>query len=300
MLLKSVLREAVAPLQWGELQAQPPLVSSEGSGWTRALLRRWAGISSTLEQPPLDHHLVALHLGGPKRVHRRGDGASLSRTVECGAVTIVPAGTAFSWQTEGPVDFAHLYLAPRMIERLIIEEFDRETRGLSFIDGVGERDPLLEAIFYRMLGELEEPIAPRLFLDSLLCTFAIQLLSRHSTLPTAAPAVRYELTSTRLKRVLDFADAHLADKMSLRDLAKVAGRSPYHFSRAFRRATGFSPYRYVIHRRIDRAKALLQNTRLPLADIAAQCGFNSQRQFAAMFKQVTGVSPARFRQAYDR
>jgi AraC family transcriptional regulator len=98
--------------------------------------------------------------------------------------------------------------------------------------------------------------------------------------------------------VIDFIESHLAEDIALEDLASVAGSSRFHFSRAFREATGFPPYRFLIHRRIDAAKTLLLQDTLTIAEIAEQCGFNSQSQFSAMFRRVFGSSPARFRREH--
>ena len=78
-------------------------------------------------------------------------------------------------------------------------------------------------------------------------------------------------------------------------MAAVARLSPYHFARQFKAATGLPPHQYVIARRVERAKQLLQGGDLSLADVAAHAGFSDQSQFSRHFKQVVGVTPGRFR-----
>ena len=79
-------------------------------------------------------------------------------------------------------------------------------------------------------------------------------------------------------------------------MAAVARLSPYHFARQFKAATGLPPHQYVIARRVERAKQLLQaGTDLSLAEVAARAGFADQSQFCHHFKRLVGVKPGQFR-----
>ena len=81
------------------------------------------------------------------------------------------------------------------------------------------------------------------------------------------------------------------------DLAEVACLSPYHFSRSFKQAVGVGPQRYVMQRRIDRAKTLMRRTKQPLAMIAQEAGFSDQSHLTSIFRRETGVTPGRYRVA---
>jgi AraC family transcriptional regulator len=78
-------------------------------------------------------------------------------------------------------------------------------------------------------------------------------------------------------------------------LAAVAHLSPYHFARQFRAATGLPPHQFVIARRVERAKQLLQGGDFTLAQVAARAGFSNQSVFTQHFKRLVGVTPGRFR-----
>jgi AraC family transcriptional regulator len=97
-----------------------------------------------------------------------------------------------------------------------------------------------------------------------------------------------------LRRVLEYIEAHLEQDLLLRDLAKVADLSPYHFARTFKRSVGSSPHRYVLRRRIERAKYHLAAGELSLAAVALACGFGSQSHFTAHFRAATGLTPRQF------
>jgi AraC family transcriptional regulator len=98
-----------------------------------------------------------------------------------------------------------------------------------------------------------------------------------------------------LRRVEEFLIAHLADDIGLDDLAAIADLSAKHFARAFRQSTGMPPHRWLIERRIDRAKALLVGDDQSLAEIALTCGFADQSHFTAAFRKVVGATPGSYR-----
>jgi AraC-like DNA-binding protein len=75
----------------------------------------------------------------------------------------------------------------------------------------------------------------------------------------------------------------------------LAGLSAKHFARAFRQSTGVPPHRWLIEKRIERAKALLLGGGLSLAEIALACGFADQSHFTAAFRRGTGITPGAYR-----
>jgi AraC family transcriptional regulator len=79
-------------------------------------------------------------------------------------------------------------------------------------------------------------------------------------------------------------------------MAAVARLSAYHFARQFKAAIGLPPHQYVIARRVERAKGLLQaGDDISLAEIALHAGFSDQSQFCHHFKRIVGVTPRQFR-----
>jgi AraC family transcriptional regulator len=282
------------PDEWAQRLSGPADLSSNRETWPTAILRHWTATSPTMDQPPLDHFYVVQHLGGAKHVERRRDGSPIFTVVESGSLTIIPMGTQFKWHTQGPIEFAHLYISPPLLTRTAAR-FDRVSE-LSLIDRVGCRDGLMEALFRAMLEEIRHPRpATTLYLDSLLEPFLLKLLLDHSTARLRRPKPRETLASFRLKRVIDFIESHLAQGLSLEDLASAAGASTFHFSRAFKNALGDTPYQYVLRRRMERAKGLLMTTDLPLASIAGSCGFRDAVQFSRSFARIVGITPTRYR-----
>ncbi len=300
-VLSSDRAHGVAPLQWPWAVRSPPVVSSDRTAWKGALLRCWRGTSPVMEQPPLDHHYVVMHLGGAKRVERRCDGPGVSSIAESGSLTLVPAGTAYVWRTEGPIAFAHLYIEPRCLDGVSMHELGGSGASVSLIDRVGCRDPFLEPLFSRMVDEVGASAQPStLLLDSLHESFVIRLARSHATAMPGRLPQAVALAPHRLRRVLEFVDAHFGEDIGLTDLVAAAGSSQYHFSRAFRLATGCSPCRYLMRHRLEYAQVLLIAGDESLEAIGTACGFNSPRQFAVNFKREVGVGPKRFRLVHGR
>jgi AraC family transcriptional regulator len=108
------------------------------------------------------------------------------------------------------------------------------------------------------------------------------------------------LSTNQQERLHRFIDENLGAELSLGDLAEVAGCSAQHLSRVFRRTFGLTPHQYLIRARIDRAKSLLRDGRLSLAEIATACGFADQSHFTSRFTKTTGMSPGRYRSQAQR
>jgi AraC family transcriptional regulator len=292
---------ATQPMKWPWAMASTPIASSESSDWRGGLVRRWCGTSPVMVQPPLDEHYLVIHLGGAKRVNRSLDGPQIRSVVDGNSLTMVPAGTAYRWQTEGPIAFAHVYIPPSRLEAVVGEEFEIEGRSTSFIEKVGCRDALLEPLLLRMLQEIQDArLASTLLLDTLFESVCLQLARQHVSRPARRTSQGLALSPYRLRRVLEFVETSLGEDLALSDLAQVAGASQSHFSRAFRLATGCSPYRYVIRRRIEVAKVHLLTGTDSLDAISATCGFRERHQFNVMFKRIVGVGPHSFRVAHVR
>jgi AraC family transcriptional regulator len=106
-----------------------------------------------------------------------------------------------------------------------------------------------------------------------------------------------ETRRARLRAVVKYVTEHLAAGPSLQQMAAVAGLSPYHFARLFKRATGLTPHQHVISRRVERAKELLKGGDLPLSKVAARAGFADQSVLRHHFKRLVGVTPGQFRKS---
>ncbi|GAB2891899.1 hypothetical protein GCM10027093_28830 [Paraburkholderia jirisanensis] len=138
----------------------------------------------------------------------------------------------------------------------------------------------------------------RLLADGALMTLAAHLLQRAGT--QAAPERRVALPAWRLKRVTDFVEPHLHEDLGIVALADAAGLSPRHFARAFREQVGDTPHRWLMRRRIEKAKQRLAHSDDTLEQIALACGVSAQSHFTRVFRLTTGEPPKRWQQLHRR
>jgi AraC family transcriptional regulator len=158
-------------------------------------------------------------------------------------------------------------------------------------------DPLVSQIVSTLVHETESGFLDHILVDALNTALAVRIVSHFVDPSKITLAPSSGLSHERLQRVRDYIEAHLDDRLTLADLAGVACLSPYHFSRSFKQAVGVGPQRYVMERRIARAKVLMRRTRQPLASIALEVGFADQSHLTAIFRREIGVTPGRFRAA---
>lgn len=128
-----------------------------------------------------------------------------------------------------------------------------------------------------------------------LAALAMQVLAQCVRI-AAGPSV-----VSNIQRAVHRAERHLSDHyrepLRIEELAKDLGVAYSHFRREFRKHTGYSPWRYVIHLRLTRARALMASSDATLDDIAAQTGFSSGFHLSTSFKQAYGTAPDRWRKA---
>jgi len=104
-----------------------------------------------------------------------------------------------------------------------------------------------------------------------------------------------------IRRAVEFIHQHYHEKHSLEEIAAEACLSQYHFCRLFHRVVGISYHEYVTLMRIEKAKALLQETPYhSITEIGYEIGFGGLRNFESCFKKLTGQTPCQYRIRFSR
>lgn len=180
------------------------------------------------------------------------------------------------------------------IDQVVNDAFDGNAPVLRTVIGV--RNPVIEGMAAAWRQELAERGAGgRLYIEGLASALAVHVYRTYGDSLNCSLTVIGGLGALRLRRVTDYIEAHLAEDVSLRDLAAVAGLSTHHFGEAFKTSSGTTPHRYLIERRIHRAKELLLGTDHSIVEIALAVGFASHSHFTDNFRKLTGITPSRFR-----
>lgn len=203
-----------------------------------------------------------------------------------------PAGADSRLQFENQCGSFALYFKPGVIGALLESE-GKGTEALAPI--VGRHLPRVAHLLGLIETELRRPsLGSKLMIDGLLRA-AAGLLVSSDVAKQAEPCERIYLSPPKLKRVIEFIEANLNESIGLDDLAQSAGLSANHFLRVFKLATGETPYHFLRARRLERARQLLSENTMPLAELALECGFANQAHFTAAFSRELGIPPGRYR-----
>lgn len=276
-------------------------IADESSGWPGIKVSRHRFSAGEVRVSSLPGHLVTLHLGGPLRLVQVRDGRRLEGTELKGDVGIVPAGTDGTCVFGTDSEDVNLLLEERFFKRVATESGVDEAR-LEVVGAFAARDPHLERIGLSFLSELEAGgPGEALYAESLANLLALHLIRHHSSVGLGAKAALEReasagLPSAALKRAIEYVEDNLAGELTLAILAGAAGMSPSRFSHAFKRATGRTPHRYVVERRVERARRLLRRGELPIAEVARAVGFYDQSHLNLHFRRLLGVTPAQIRE----
>lgn len=192
--------------------------------------------------------------------------------------------------------FVHFYLpVDWFADRLAELAPQKRPAAVELIDPMNARCPDVDRCARMAARALsEDGWAARLEIEAAGLLLAATLIRRHSN-ATGRVSFKGGLAPWQVKRVSDLLAERLADAVGLEAVAAEVGLSPFHFARAFKRATGSPPHRYQMMLRIERAKTLLEKTQLPIADVAAAIGYEDQGYLARLFQKHLGVSPAQYR-----
>ena len=289
----------LTPQEYGRLARLQPAAASARLGWLglEALLFNDMA-DAEIERPPLTHHELVLFNRPPLELNIRYEGVKRHVPPPAGSIMLVPAGTPSRRQWRGHMGSLLVFLEPDLVTRVAAEQFGLDPARwavppLDFLDRPQLRAAMLAVEAELTAGGLGGPLAA----ESLANLLAVHLI-RHVSAPRRLERGRDGvLPRGRLRAVVEYIEEHLDGSPSLEQMAATAHLSVYHFARQFRAATGLPPHQYVISRRVERAKQLLQEGDLSLAEVAAAAGFADQSKLSHTFKRVVGVSPRQFRRS---
>src|SRR5260370_30587947 len=214
---------------------------------------------------------------------------------------VVPVGGVFAFdlrtepvaQVHEPFEFSRFQISRATMDELAFEHgIGRlgDLRAEAF-----EPDPVLrhlaQAMLHRALhcGLESETI----FSDGIALAFFAHIAQKYAGI-TQAPVMDGVLAPWQMRRLTEWVEAHLDGSVSIADLAGLANLSRTHFARMFRRSFGTSPHRWLLPRRIDRAKQLLKGS-LPLAAVAAMFGFFGPSHLTQAFTRPESRTPRSWR-----
>lgn len=286
-----------------ELQAPLLLRSSKSLNWGDQLevrtyrepdnIRNWV-------DPVVPEITLMFLTRGSMRISVPRSGREL--TLRPGDLILKPAGLRGSevdWfrLSAEPMDTLHLHVNTDLLARSI-EPLSGRPASIALTPRSGIQDPLLVQIGHSLQREMETPSpVSRLYVESASGLIAAHLLRHYAAEPLLPAESDPRLTAQDFAHLRDYIHAHLSDDLSLEELAKQVGFSPFYFARLFRRSSGESVHQYVLRLRLDHARHLLGCTRLSISQVALNSGFAHQSHLTRAFRRRFGVTPASYRRA---
>ena len=193
-----------------------------------------------------------------------------------------------------PFDALVLYVTQAALDEVAYAH--RAPRVQQLVWPQGGFDSVVHHLGQPLVSALERPLhASKIFLDHVLQALNSHFVCSYGGVRMSAPQFRGGLSSLQMRRATELLEAHLDGDIALQQVAEACELSVSHFSRAFKQTFRRPPYRWLIERRVDRARDLMTNSRLPLADIAIRCGFADQSALNRSFKRIHGVTPGIWR-----
>jgi AraC family transcriptional regulator len=158
------------------------------------------------------------------------------------------------------------------------------------------QDVRLSSLLYALEQErLTGYSSGRMFLDGIEQALAAIVVRYDGVAPHTPPVHKGGLTPYRMRRVTEFIQEHIEKEITLNELARNVGLSPSHFCSLFHKKAGKTPHQFILHCRVEHAKALLAKQSNSILDVALACGFRTHQHFSRIFRRCVGIPPSAYR-----
>ena len=252
---------------------------------------------------PKQHVVCLHHFDRPMKLYRHLDGRNRRESSAKGDVAFLPADapTMLRLGKDDPnqiLSYSYLVFEADYLAELALS--NGIGRPLDFVPAFATPNPVLHEITAALTSApgIKDPAA-NLFVESLFNAAAARILQNYAEVryPLSGPA---RLTDYQVRAAIDYIQDHLQDSLNLASISRAAGLSEFHFARLFKAATGVTPFQFVTHVRMARAKELLRKTRLPISEIAERVGYQKPGHFSDRFRAVSGCGPDAYRKSVAR
>jgi AraC family transcriptional regulator len=302
--VKEEYKIAAVGIQWRERHSIPITPDSGGLGWKSMHVagRRWFPSESEIV-PSERNTIFSLYLDNKMVLDRKIGGSRwVQRNLERGSVQLVPSKEQIAMRLHTSGDSIQINLKDAYIWEVASDMVKGDPTHLELRPLFGEMDPALTHLARVAQSALTLPALVSIpHADTVAAALVAHLIQYHSnktvgTLPLSDAA----LGRQQLEAVRCYIHSHLHRGISLAELAPIAGLSIAQLIRQFKQATGVPPHQYILQARVEKARLLLERNRDTIANIAVDCGFDSQSSLTRVFQRFLGTTPKVYRIAYGR
>lgn len=285
----------------GVLSHRPTATTRERE-WPGVTVDMYAPLPNVSERyPPLDHHLICYCPSGSARLVQGRDGIVHESLISTGVSMLMPAGYDSLWEGSASAT-ARLRIPTALIASAVEQIGQRSTSQIEIRNVFETRDPVIENVAQVLIGELDRKPHPTqtLIVDQMSFALAAHLLRSYNGFDPVVPQAVSALSKVEVARLTEYIEDNLDRPIGLAELAGIVNVSRFHFTRLFKRSTGMTAISFVEQCRIRRAQSLIQETAIPLSEIALITGFADQSHFTRRFHRHVGCTPAAFARQHGR
>lgn len=284
---------------------RPPLEVRYGrSAHTHYALSHWRYFIGSYPVEAMPSPVLVLHLGGKPKTRLLNADKSWSTTYSVpGDVAFVPAHTSSSWLIDGEIEI--LLLA------LMDEQGDEHPSHGGFADAPAFKEDAALGVKAPLTGELlrtlwaalpAEAASENATVNGTYAQNTLTFLEQHLHQPSATAQAGFVPNHTatvgparQMHDLMLYIQQHYAEDLSINALAEQSEMAPSYLSQSFRKVAGISPHRYILARRVEAARSMLESTTLPISTIAHETGFSSQSHLTTAFSKLMEMTPGNYR-----
>ncbi|WP_085314544.1 helix-turn-helix domain-containing protein [Derxia lacustris] len=287
------------PITPGELPKWVPgqlLATSEGLGWSGVGLRAYRYEALDVAVPALADFMIVSYKRGSTQMARRFEGRWTRARCDVGDISLLTRVQDSHWHWTDEIDVAHAYLSDALVSRIATDVLERSIADVRLHDLLQARDAVVSGIVDDIVRESgRHAIGGSLYVEALSTQLVVHLLRNYASVTFREPAQQGGLPQAMCARLTEYIETRLHEALTLEELAGVAAMGAWTFGRRFRQSFGMAPHAYVVDQRVERARRLLTQGKLPIKAVASACGFSDQAHMTRVLGSRLGSTPAALR-----
>ena len=287
-----LLESIVARGQVTRRDSHSAIVTSQALDWPGMLVEAGRNDVAAVDDLVGDQHYLSLNLdSAPLQLEVKQPHGFQQFTVPPQSLWVSPSADPITLRLNSTLHYLRVSIDPLHLGRLISPSLD-EVGPVRLRRTYAVQSPQMAHLMLVLRAEADDRNPGGLATIEAVTTALGNLLVRAAGIEQPRPArVHGGLSSLAKRRVLEMIDTGLDARLTIESLAQEVGLSAAHFARAFKQTLGRAPHQYLLGRRLERARQLIETTDASLSDIAQRTGFADQAHLTRLFKRAFGTTP---------